>query len=64
MQAVRVEELKPQLERLGLEIDLYGDEQVIVRGLHDMPFQLITHLFFEVILVLHHLDLNHLKALE
>ncbi len=32
MQAVRVEELKPQLERLGLEIDLYGDEQVIVRG--------------------------------
>lgn len=32
MQAVRVEELKPQLERLGLEIDLYGDEQIIVRG--------------------------------
>ncbi|HHQ1839863.1 TPA: DNA mismatch repair endonuclease MutL [Acinetobacter baumannii] len=32
MQAVRVEDLKPQLERLGLEIDLYGDEQVIVRG--------------------------------
>jgi len=32
MQAVRVEELKSQLERLGLEIDLYGDEQVIVRG--------------------------------
>ncbi|KAE9892835.1 DNA mismatch repair protein MutL, partial [Enterobacteriaceae bacterium TzEc051] len=24
MQAVRVEDLKPQLERLGLEIDLYG----------------------------------------
>ncbi len=32
MQAMRVEELKPQLERLGLEIDQYGDDQVIVRG--------------------------------
>lgn len=32
MQATRVEELKPQLERLGLDIDQYGDEQVIVRG--------------------------------
>ena len=32
MQANRVEELKPQLDRLGLNIDLYGDEQVIVRG--------------------------------
>ncbi|WP_343596080.1 DNA mismatch repair endonuclease MutL [Acinetobacter sp.] len=32
MQASRVEELKPQLERLGLEIDQYGDEQVILRG--------------------------------
>lgn len=32
MQAMRVEELKDQLARLGLEIDQYGDEQVIVRG--------------------------------
>ena len=32
MQATRVEELQSQLQRLGLEIDQYGDEQVIVRG--------------------------------
>lgn len=32
MQAMRVDELKDQLMRLGLEIDQYGDEQVIVRG--------------------------------
>ncbi|OTG83018.1 DNA mismatch repair endonuclease MutL [Acinetobacter sp. ANC 4648] len=32
MQATRIEELKPQLERLGLDIDQYGDEQVVVRG--------------------------------
>ena len=32
MQAVRIEELQPQLQRLGLEINQYGDEQVIVRG--------------------------------
>ncbi|ATO20219.1 DNA mismatch repair protein MutL [Acinetobacter sp. LoGeW2-3] len=32
MQAMRVEELKEQLARFGLEIDQYGDEQVIVRG--------------------------------
>ena len=32
MQAIRIEELKPQLERLGLDIDQYGDDQVIVRG--------------------------------
>lgn len=32
MQAMRVDELKEQLARLGLEIDQYGDEQVIVRG--------------------------------
>ncbi len=32
MQAIRVEDLKPQLQRLGLEIDQYGDDQVIVRG--------------------------------
>lgn len=32
MQATRIEDLQPQLERLGLEIDQYGDEQVIVRG--------------------------------
>ena len=32
MQATRIEDLKPQLERLGLDIDQYGDDQVIVRG--------------------------------
>ncbi|WP_151980261.1 DNA mismatch repair endonuclease MutL [Acinetobacter guerrae] len=32
MQATRIEDLKIQLARLGLEIDQYGDEQVIVRG--------------------------------
>ena len=32
MQATRIDELKPQLERLGLDIDQYGDEQLIVRG--------------------------------
>ena len=32
MQAARIDDLKEQLERLGLEIDQYGDEQVIVRG--------------------------------
>ena len=32
MQATRIEELKDQLARLGLEIDQYGDDQVIVRG--------------------------------
>lgn len=32
MQAERVEELKPQLERFGLELDVYGEEQVIIRG--------------------------------
>ena len=32
MQATRIEDLQPQLQRLGLEIDKYGDEQVIVRG--------------------------------
>ena len=32
MQAMRVDELRDQLARLGLEIDQYGDEQVIVRG--------------------------------
>ena len=56
MQAHRVEELKPQLSRLGLEIDLYGDEQVIVRGvpaiLHKADFaKLIPEL-------LHDLDPN------
>ena len=43
MQAMRVEELKEQLARLGLEIDQYGDEQVIVRGvpaiLHKADFE-------------------------
>lgn len=43
MQATRIDELKPQLERLGLEIDQYGDEQVIVRGvpaiLHKADFE-------------------------
>ena len=32
MQASRIEDLQAQLARLGLEIDQYGDEQVIVRG--------------------------------
>lgn len=32
MHALRVNELKPQLMRLGLEIDQYGEDQVIVRG--------------------------------
>ena len=32
MQAMRVDELRDQLHRLGLEIDQCGDEQVIVRG--------------------------------
>ncbi|KJV39000.1 DNA mismatch repair endonuclease MutL [Acinetobacter brisouii] len=32
MQAMRIDELKPQLQRLGLELDQYGDEQAIVRG--------------------------------
>ncbi|WP_151777357.1 DNA mismatch repair endonuclease MutL [Acinetobacter brisouii] len=32
MQAMRIDELKPQLQRLGLELDQYGDEQTIVRG--------------------------------
>ncbi|UTO20717.1 DNA mismatch repair endonuclease MutL [Acinetobacter sp. Z1] len=32
MQATRVEDLQPQLQRLGLEIDQCGDDQVIVRG--------------------------------
>ncbi|MCU4611992.1 DNA mismatch repair endonuclease MutL [Acinetobacter parvus] len=32
IQATRIEDLQPQLQRLGLEIDQYSDEQVIVRG--------------------------------
>ena len=32
MQALRVNELKSQLSRLGLDIDQYGEDQVIVRG--------------------------------
>lgn len=32
MQATRIDELKPQLERFGLDIDQYGDDQVIIRG--------------------------------
>lgn len=32
MQASRIEELKPQLSRFGLDLDAYGEEQVIVRG--------------------------------
>ena len=46
MQAMRVEELKDQLARLGLEIDQYGDEQVIVRGvpaiLHKANFEALV----------------------
>ncbi|MHA3064002.1 DNA mismatch repair endonuclease MutL [Acinetobacter sp. ANC 4641] len=49
MQAMRIDELKPQLQRLGLELDQYGDEQAIVRGvpaiLHKADFsQLIPEL--------------------
>ena len=47
MQAVRVEELKPQLERLGLEIDLYGDEQIIVRGVPAILQKLILKILFQ-----------------
>lgn len=32
MQATRIDDLKPQFERLGLEVDQYGDDQVIIRG--------------------------------
>lgn len=32
MQATRIEDLQLQLQRLGLEVDQYGDDQVIVRG--------------------------------
>lgn len=32
MQAARIEDLKDQLARLGLDIDQYGDDQAIVRG--------------------------------
>ena len=43
MQVMRVEELQSQLQRLGLEVDVYGDEQVIVRGvpaiLHKANFE-------------------------
>ena len=43
MQAMRVDDLKDQLARLGLEMDQYGDEQVIVRGvpaiLHKANFE-------------------------
>ena len=46
MQAMRLEELKDQLARLGLEIDQYGDEQVIVRGvpaiLHKANFEALV----------------------
>lgn len=46
MQATRVEELKDQLARLGLEIDQYGDEHVIVRGvpaiLHKANFETLV----------------------
>ena len=46
MHATRVEELKDQLARLGLEIDQYGDEQVIVRGvpaiLHKANFEALV----------------------
>ncbi|MEN3980071.1 DNA mismatch repair endonuclease MutL [Acinetobacter sp. CWB-B33] len=56
MQAARIDDLKEQLARLGLDIDQYGDEQVIVRGvpaiLHKADFDaLIPEL-------LHDLDPN------
>ena len=47
MQAIRVEDLKPQLLRLGLDIDQYGDDQVIVRGvpaiLHKADFNALLN---------------------
>lgn len=56
MQAARIEDLKDQLARLGLDIDQYGDDQAIVRGvpaiLHKANFEkLIPEL-------LHDLDPN------
>lgn len=56
MQAARIEDLKDQLVRLGLDIDQYGDDQAIVRGvpaiLHKANFEkLIPEL-------LHDLDPN------
>ena len=46
MQATRIDDLKDQLMRLGLEIDQYGDEQVIVRGvpaiLHKANFEALV----------------------
>ena len=46
MQAMRVSDLQEQLARLGLEIDQYGDEQVIVRGvpaiLHKADFDALV----------------------
>ncbi|WP_288433870.1 DNA mismatch repair endonuclease MutL [uncultured Acinetobacter sp.] len=43
MQAARIEDLKDQLARLGLDIDQYGDDQAIVRGvpaiLHKANFE-------------------------
>lgn len=56
MQAARIEDLKDQLARLGLDIDQYGEDQAIVRGvpaiLHKANFEkLIPEL-------LHDLDPN------
>lgn len=56
IQAARIEDLKDQLARLGLDIDQYGDDQAIVRGvpaiLHKANFEkLIPEL-------LHDLDPN------
>ncbi len=56
MQAARIEDLKDQSARLGLDIDQYGDDQAIVRGvpaiLHKANFEkLIPEL-------LHDLDPN------
>lgn len=46
LQATRVDELKVSLARLGLEVDQYGDEQVIVRGvpaiLHKANFETLV----------------------
>lgn len=46
MQATRIDDLKAQLMRFGLEIDQYGDEQVIVRGvpaiLHKANFEALV----------------------
>ncbi|WP_445115885.1 DNA mismatch repair endonuclease MutL [Acinetobacter sp. WZC-1] len=56
LQATRIDDLKPQLERLGLDIDQYGEEQLIVRG---VP-AILQHADFEALIseLLNDLDPN------